>query len=369
MIRYGSRFDHIIFAPLLLGFLFLGASSHADSSSRKPQISVFTRTTPPNPEGVVVAQGQVYVSGPAIFGTAGKGPSRIFVYSIKNGQLLHKIIANGENLSYEHTFGGAAIDASGRLYVLAAAAFAPHSAELGIQRFTERNGSYVQTQYSEPFPNLPSCPTQARGRSCALPNAIAFSKDGSAYVSDSFQSVIWRVPPGGGAPEVWLLSPMLAPTKSVRVGANGLRFGPKRRHLYVVNTALASVFRIKFVRAPTQKDIQLFHQFREGSMPDDCAFGKSGRLYVGLKNEIAVLGDQGKEIARIKSSREVGTTVPPITGPANMAFDNKRESLLIANHQGNFAILRVFVGDVADPLIRPLEPNGPVEIPKRAHKR
>ena len=52
----------------------------------------------------------------------------------------------------------------------------------------------------------------------------------------------------------------------------------------------------------------------------------------------------------------------PLDSPANVAFDDSAKTLLIVNHallSGNpehFAVLRVWVGDKADPLEKPWLP-------------
>ena len=70
------------------------------------------------PEGVLVHGSQVFVSGPARFGTAGTGPSAIQNYNRKSGALVQTITVVGEALEYEHALSNMAVDASGRIYAL-----------------------------------------------------------------------------------------------------------------------------------------------------------------------------------------------------------------------------------------------------------
>ena len=37
-----------------------------------------------------------------------------------------------------------------------------------------------------------------------MPDYAAWGPDGSLYVTDYQQAVIWRIPPGGGRPVIWL---------------------------------------------------------------------------------------------------------------------------------------------------------------------
>jgi len=216
-------------------------------------------------------------------------------------------------------------------------------------------------------PNLPSCQFGPLAVSCALPNDLAFAADGSAYVTDSFQAVIWRVPPGGGTPQVWLQTPLFSGSGPVPIGVNGIRLDPARQWVYVTVTASSAdfnagaVYRIPFVAQPDELTIQLVHEYTNGEAPDGIAFGASGRLYVALagSNQISVLAPDGTEVTPIGSGP--GSDIP-LDGPANIAFDPTRKSLLITNHasisgnQQNFAVLRAYVGDIADPLALPVLP-------------
>ncbi len=67
----------------------------------------------------------------------------------------------------------------------------------------------------------------------------------------------------------------------------------------------------------------------------------------------------GTETARIASVSGNGT---PLDAPANITFDNTDKSLLVTNHASiipnpaHFAVLKVFAGDTADPLVKPILP-------------
>ena len=85
----------------------------------------------------------------------------------------------------------------------------------------------TQTSYTPPFPDLPAC-GQPVVKPCsptpfdapALPNDIAFAPNGDAFVTDSLQATIWRIPRGGGTPKVWRQDSRFA---SPGIGVNGLR--------------------------------------------------------------------------------------------------------------------------------------------------
>ncbi len=101
----------------------------------------------------------------------------------------------------------AANDAQGRLLLL-------DKTSGRIIRLNTRTGR--QTLYSR-VPNLPICTGATAGQPCSpetqnlapMPDYAAWGPDGSLYVTDYQQAVIWRIPPGGGKARIWLVSPKL----------------------------------------------------------------------------------------------------------------------------------------------------------------
>jgi DNA-binding beta-propeller fold protein YncE len=53
-------------------------------------------------------------------------------------------------------------------------------------------------------------------------NALTFDSAGNVYVSDSFQGVIWRTGPRGGAPTAWVKDALLTTAGYPPFGANGI---------------------------------------------------------------------------------------------------------------------------------------------------
>ena len=321
-------------------------------------------TQPGYPEGVVVVGDKVFVSGPAAFGTAGTGPSAVSIFDRFTGAALGTIPLQGEDLAQEHALSCITSDLLGRLYVL--------SAQLGVVRLTPKlNGTYTQSIYSGPFPDLPACgpgvaapcaPTGFDGP--PILNDLAFDHAGNLYVTDSFQATVFRIKPGGGAPEVWFQSPRLA-GPVFNIGLNGIRLSPDGQSLALTLTftpdfAAGRVFKLKIKNHPADSDLTQLHEFPPSDAPDGVAYDILGRLYVALalSNQIAVLNVDGTE-----RSRFVGPTGSPIPfdGPANIAFD-QRGSILVTNHASisqntaHFALLGVYARDLGWPLARPLVP-------------
>lgn len=305
------------------------------------------------PEGVLVLGNRVYVTGPANFGTAGKGPSVITVLARSNGHLIDEIQVQGENTAFEHALSGIATDGSGDIFVL--------STQLGVVRIERHGDTYVQSSYAPPLPDLPICPLGGVG--CTpffvdlppLPNEMTFDDAGNLYVTDSLQATIFKVPPGGGSITPWFSSPAFIGNlgASLPFGTNGIDLAPDGDALYVVETfdptdaSLSHVYRVPLA-APAAIP---FATFDGGVVADSLVFGASGNLYVSLagSSQIAVLDGLGHEVDRLGGP--AGSAIP-LDNPAGLAFDDARRSLLVSNHAifgdpADFAVLRIYVDDRA----------------------
>lgn len=318
--------------------------------------------SPPGfPEGIAVRDGIVYVAGPATFGTTGKPASRVLAFDRDTGELVRTYVTVGEKILAEHANSSIAFDGAGRLYVL--------NTQLGLFRLDPVTG--VQEPYGAPFPNLPPCLPIGPPRPCSpslantpsIPNDLAFDAAGNAYVTDSLQSIIWRVPAGGGAPQIWMADRRFA---SPYIGINGIRINPAGTHAYVtVTTDLLGrgrLYRIPLVASPAASQLELVHQFATGDMPDGIAFGATGLIYVAMatptKSGIAILSASGSPVRRLGNAAL--SPVAPYDSPANLAFDGAG-AVLLTNHafatglvlKSAFNVLDVFVDDAGAPLFTP----------------
>jgi len=316
------------------------------------------------PEGVAVRDGKVFASGAATFGTTAAGPSSVIAYNRATGAQTGRFDTKGENLLAEHGGSSIAFDAAGRLYVL--------NTQLGTLRLNPQTG--VQQQYTPPFPDLNPCLAPIVNPPCSpnplplppLPNDIAFGLDGSAYVSDSMQATIWRIPKGGGTPQIWFQDSRF---NSPYIGVNGLRVSPDNTRIYVTVTAdtlgRASLYSLPIGPAkPTAAQMKLEHRFAAGELPDGIAFGQSKDVYVSMASPTApgvmVLRPDGTVKAQI-SNPGLDLTAP-FDGPANIAFDGAGR-ILMTNHAPvtglvakKFSIVDVDVADNGWPLNTPVIP-------------
>ena len=312
------------------------------------------------PEGVAVRDGRVYAAGAATFGTTGAGPSTVMTYDRQSGDTIARTDAVGENLLAEHADSSIAFDAAGRLYVL--------NTQLGVYRLDPQTG--VQEKYASAFPDLKPCAPVIGPPPCSptladqppIPNDIAFAPDGSAYVTDSMQATIWRVPAGGGAPQIWFQDERLA---SPYMGVNGLRLSPAGDRVYMTVSldmqGRASVYSLPLVAKPSASQLRLFHRFPLGELPDGIAFGSTGDLYVAMaapgSSGVLILRPDGTERARLGNPQ--GSLTAPYDGPANIAFDGAGR-ILLTNHAPvtglalrKFSIVDVEVGDPGAQLFTP----------------
>lgn len=312
------------------------------------------------PEGLAVNGNKVYVGASATFGTAGSVASQIYAFDRKSGALSRTYVIQGQDLSQEHAISNLAFDGDDRLYAL--------DTQQGVIRL--ELGSGAQEVYA-PIPDLLPCSVALPGTDCSptlfdrppLPNDIVFTEDGTAYVTDSFQATIWRIPAGGGYAEVWFQAPVLDDL----FGPNGVRLSPDRSQLVFVQTMTGFdfgtpgfIYTLPLVDQPTSADLSVFHAYGFES-PDGIAFGASGNLYVALAltNQISVLAPDGTELSRYSGPASSPSGPIPFDAPASVAFDNSSKSLVVTNHAlfsgipQNFTVIDVVVNDTADPLERP----------------
>jgi DNA-binding beta-propeller fold protein YncE len=130
------------------------------------------------------------------------------------------------------------------------------------------------------------------------------------------------------------------------------------------------VYTLPLINNPALSDLRLFHKYEgtdTGAGPDGIAFGKSGDLYVALAgtSKISVLRADGTEQTKYSGPAQnpanPGNDPLPWANPANIAFNNKTQSLLVTNHtsltglpdpSALFAVFDVFVNDKAGKLFK-----------------
>jgi sugar lactone lactonase YvrE len=276
-------------------------------------------------------------------------PSRVFEYDAE-GTLLRSWTVLGQRLDEPHGVQVATSDGAGRLVLLDKA---PPRALL----LDTRTGA--QTEYAA-FP------------AGSIPNYGAWGPDGALYVTDYAQAVLWRIPPGGGAPERWLADARL---DGGDFGTTGLELAADRRTLLVAvqsqsggaggNPSTGRLFSVPIQPDGSAGDLTQLWESRPADGPDGFGIARSGTIYMSLlaTNQLAVIAPDGTERERFPAAPfggENGSAVP-FDGPSNVSFLGTR--MMVANQayfsgdRARHAILDVEAGEEGLPELIPPAPR------------
>jgi sugar lactone lactonase YvrE len=293
-------------------------------------------------------------------------PSRIFEFT-GEGTLLRSFTVPGQDLAGEHGVQVTTSDAQGNLVILDRT---PARA-LKLDRRTGEFSTYAT------FADLKPCPPGEAATTCsptledrpAIPNYGAWGPDGSLYVTDFGQGVVWRVPAGGGQAVVWLSDRRL---DGGDFGTTGILLGPDGKSLYVaqgssaglgsLNPTTGKLYSVAIEAGNRPGPLRQMWETQPGDVPDGFAIAASGRIYVplvGLPAQIAVLAPEGREIERFPQtpgSGDNGSEVP-FDSPSSVRFLGTR--LIVANQSAlagdatHQALLDVEAGETGLPEVIP----------------
>lgn len=262
---------------MLLALLIFALPLQAEAWKRLPATTFATLPAgATNPEGITVDdEGNVYVTTFAVGGTS-SGTGQIFVFG-RSGQLLRQV------------------DVAGSTPLLLDLAFRPGTEHLLVIDFGLKQVLTVDpvTGASTVFATIP-------GGAGAGPNVLTFDSDGNVYISDSFQGIIWRTAPGGGAATEWVASPLLGTTGVPPFGANGLAFNNSETALFVANTGNDTVVKIPVSGSPLVPGTPVvFVNSINGA--DGLIIDEDDNLWVAANqaDEIVVLDPTGRVIAKL----------------------------------------------------------------------
>jgi sugar lactone lactonase YvrE len=285
-------------------------------------------------------------------------PSRIFEFDA-SGRRLRTWTMPGQDLSGPHGVQVATSDAHGDLVLLD---LSPPRA-LILDRDTGRFTLYAT------FADLPACSPGATGPDCSPslrdqppePDYAAWGVDGGLYVTDYQQAVIWRVPPHGGAAQVWLADRRL---DGDLFGTAGLQLTPDRDALLFTqgsslgmgdgNPTTGKLYRVAIGAGGRPGEITQVWESRFGDLPDGFALARSGNVYialVGLPNQLVEVAPDGTEVERFPSLPVAGSdgAAEPFDNPSSARFLGT--SLIVPNQsyvRGNpqhWTLLDVEVGE------------------------
>jgi sugar lactone lactonase YvrE len=263
---------------VLLFVLSLMAAPFAHAWIRSPATQF--ATLPPgavNPEGITTdAAGNFYVT---TFDPTGQTPGQLVAFT-PTGKLMRQVAIAGAS---PQLLGLAFHPATGKLLVID---FGPVLAPGGSARVLEVN----------PVTGASSVFMTAAGN--AGLNALAFDAAGNVYVSDSFQGVIWKTGPAGGAGDAWVSDPLLATTGVPPFGANGLAFNRAGDTLFVANTGNDTVVSIPVTDGVPGAPSVFVNSINgaDGLLVDD-----DDNLWVAANqaDEVVVLDPTGRVVAKL----------------------------------------------------------------------
>lgn len=330
--------------------------------------------TPPGyPEGIVVKDNNtIYVgsNGP-LSGDGIDMPSRVYEFD-KHGNIKKEFVIKGQEPKKQGILG-MAMDGKGMLYIV------DHYPQRVI-RLNPKTGE--QSTYAT-FRDVAPCVKGKPVGNCSaesdidrpsFPDDPVFGPDGSLYVTDLYQALIWRIPPGGGKAEVFFTHPDLHST----LGPNGIRFADKNTLIFAQSTygtlesdalftSPGRIYTLKIKPNGKAGKLSVFWQGDVGEIPDGLTVGESGKIYVALgksahdQGSLLVLSPDGKELERT-SNQPVGNEKRdiPYNTPASAAFYNKyvlvtNQSILDGNPE-TMAVMKVKVNERGKKLFLPIIP-------------
>jgi streptogramin lyase len=166
-------------------------------------------------------------------------------------------------------------------------------------------------------------------------NALTFDKAGNVYVSDSFNGVIWKTGPTGGAFSPWSSDPLLRPGTGLTppFGANGVEFNNAGTVMFVANTAFHQIIQIPVKPDGSADTASIF--ITGINAPDGIAVDSDDNLWVcaNQEDEIVVIDKTGKVIAKLGDFNGINNkgVVRGLLFPASLAFSKDRETLYVSN--------------------------------------
>jgi sugar lactone lactonase YvrE len=166
-------------------------------------------------------------------------------------------------------------------------------------------------------------------------NALTFDKHGNAYISDSFNGIIWRAGLSGGAMSIWSKDPLLGPGTGLTppFGANGIEFTNDGTTVLVANTAFHQIIKIPVNPDGSAGTASIF--ITGINAPDGIAIDKHGNIWVcaNQEDDVIVLDKTGKVIAKLGdfAGFDENGVARNFAFPASLAFSLDGKTLYVSN--------------------------------------
>lgn len=295
------------------------------------------------------------------------GPAHLFAYS-PDGVMVHDWAIQGEKPQGDNGIQVAAQDAGGNLYLL-------DQQPPRVLKFDTRSG--VQSTYatfSDVAPCAPGAPPKGDCSATVMdnppePDYAAWGTDGSLYVTDYQQGLIWRVPPGGGKAHVWFTDPKLDGTL---FGPAGIVLMPDHRTLMLSTSAggLTSVgdptsgklYTLPILPDGSPGQLHQIWQSGPAQGPDGFALAASGNVYLALvgpgTNQLVEISPDGKEVGRTPATPLANEAMPvPFDEPSSVQFDGDRMIVTgdayFSGDPAHWVIYEVWAGEPCAPVYVP----------------
>ena len=312
----------LLIAALALVLLLLPAAALAQDARPRWNTRVLAIVPPPafpahayvHPNGRIYAGTYTNPNGDTV-------PSRVFEYTA-DGTLTRSWTVLGQNLSGDHGVQAATSDGEGRLVLL----------DKNPPRALLLDPATGDQTVLAAFP------------AGSIPNYGAWGPDGSLYVTDYGQPILWRIPPGGGNPQPWLSDARL---DGDEFGTTGIALAADRASLVVGmqseaggaagNPSTGRLWVVPIGGDGKPGPMRQLWESRPVDGPDGFAIAKSGLIYVAnlVSNQIVVVKPDGTEAERFPTDQSGanGTSVP-FDGLSSVRFLGTR---LIADQQAYFS--------------------------------
>jgi hypothetical protein len=296
--------------PLLMAVAVLGLLPAVASAARA---RFDTRVLALVPRPGFPAHAYVHPNGRIYEGTydnpsGDSQPSRVFEYDGADGALMRSWTLKGQDLSQAHGVQAATSDVRGRVVLL-------DKSPPRILLLDLTNGAQI------PYASFASP---------SIPNYAAWGPDGSLYVTDYGRPILWRIPPGGGTPQVWLEDARL---DGGEFGTTGIELEAGRASFLVAtqssaggsagNPSTGRLYRVPIAAGGKPGPMTQVWESKPADGPDGFGIAKSGNVYIAnlVSNQLAVVAPDGHEIERFPSGPggANGSSVP-FDAPSNVSF-------------------------------------------------